>query len=90
VKGANPEFIGKAKVDPGAAEIAETFKYLQAHNYVGSDWSDRIALANTLLDVDRACCRPGHDRTLRWKQLKPRWRVDIAGSREGLSTLPWW
>jgi uncharacterized protein YbjT (DUF2867 family) len=37
-----------ATLFPGAAEIAETFKYFQAHTYLGSDWSDRIALANTL------------------------------------------
>jgi hypothetical protein len=30
----------------GAAEIAETFKYFQAHTYLGSDSTDRIALAN--------------------------------------------
>jgi uncharacterized protein YbjT (DUF2867 family) len=33
---------------PGAAEIAETFKYFQAHTYLGSDSSDRIALANKI------------------------------------------
>ena len=32
----------------GAAEIAETFKYFQAHTYLGSDSSDRIALANKI------------------------------------------
>jgi hypothetical protein len=31
---------------PGAAEIAEMFSYFQAHTYLGSDSSDRIALAN--------------------------------------------
>jgi len=24
------------------------FKYFQRHTYLGSDWSDRIALANTI------------------------------------------
>jgi uncharacterized protein YbjT (DUF2867 family) len=33
---------------PGAAEVAETFSYFQAHTYLGSDWSDRIALANKI------------------------------------------
>src|SRR6476646_4744847 len=33
---------------PGAAEIAETFKYFQGHTYLGSDWSDRIALSNKM------------------------------------------
>ena len=33
---------------PGAPEIAETFKYFQAHTYLGSDSSDRIALANKI------------------------------------------
>jgi len=33
---------------PGAAEIAEMFRYFQAHTYLGSDSSDRIALANTI------------------------------------------
>jgi len=31
---------------PGATEIAETFSYWEAHTYLGSDSSDRIALAN--------------------------------------------
>jgi len=31
---------------PGAAEIAEMFSYWEAHTYLGSDFSDRIALAN--------------------------------------------
>jgi uncharacterized protein YbjT (DUF2867 family) len=31
---------------PGAAEVAETYAYFQAHTYLGSDSSDRIALAN--------------------------------------------
>jgi len=31
---------------PGAGEVAETFAYFQAHTYLGSDWTDRIALAN--------------------------------------------
>jgi uncharacterized protein YbjT (DUF2867 family) len=33
---------------PAAAEVAETFGYFQAHTYLGSDWSDRIALANKI------------------------------------------
>jgi len=33
---------------PGAAEIAEMFGYFQAHTYLGSDPSDRIALANKI------------------------------------------
>ncbi len=33
---------------PGAAEIAATFAYFQAHTYLGSDSRDRIALANKL------------------------------------------
>jgi len=31
---------------PGAAEAAETFRYFEAYTYLGSDSSDRIALAN--------------------------------------------
>jgi len=31
---------------PGASEIAEMFSYWEAHTYLGSDSSDRIALAN--------------------------------------------
>jgi len=31
---------------PGAAEMAATFAYFQAHTYLGSDSRDRIALAN--------------------------------------------
>src|SRR6266404_5408673 len=31
---------------PGAAGLAEMFSYFQAHTYLGSDSSDRIALAN--------------------------------------------
>jgi hypothetical protein len=30
----------------GAADIAEMFSYFQAHTYLGSNSSDRIALAN--------------------------------------------
>ena len=33
---------------PRAAEIAEMFSYFQAHTYLGSDSSDRIALANKI------------------------------------------
>ena len=36
-----------AKLFPGAAEIAATFAWFQAHTYLGSDSRDRIALANT-------------------------------------------
>jgi len=37
-----------AALFPGAAEIAETFSYFQAHTYLGSDSYDRIALANRI------------------------------------------
>jgi uncharacterized protein YbjT (DUF2867 family) len=33
---------------PGAAEIAEMFSYWEAHTYLGSDSSDRIALASKI------------------------------------------
>jgi len=33
---------------PGAAEIAEMFSYFQAHTYLGSDSSDRIALGTKI------------------------------------------
>jgi len=33
---------------PGAAEIAATFSYFEAHTYLGSDSNDRIALANKI------------------------------------------
>jgi len=33
---------------PGAAETAEMLSYFQAHSYLGSDSSDRIALANRI------------------------------------------
>src|SRR4029077_7347532 len=33
---------------PGAAEVAEMFSYFQAHTYLGSDSSERIALANRI------------------------------------------
>ncbi|MEK6324955.1 MAG: NmrA/HSCARG family protein [Acidobacteriota bacterium] len=33
---------------PGATEIAETFGYWEAHTYLGSDSSDKIALANKI------------------------------------------
>src|SRR6201987_3128687 len=33
---------------PGAAEIAETFDYFQAHTYLGSDSRDQIALVNKI------------------------------------------
>ena len=37
-----------ASLFPGAAEIAETFNYFQAHTYLGSDSRDQIALANKI------------------------------------------
>jgi uncharacterized protein YbjT (DUF2867 family) len=37
-----------ATLFPGAAETAETFRYFQAHTYLGSDSYDQIALANTI------------------------------------------
>jgi len=37
-----------ATLFPGAVEIAATFAYFQAHTYLGSDWRDRIALANEI------------------------------------------
>jgi hypothetical protein len=37
-----------ATLFPGAAEIAETFKYFETHTYLGSDSTDRIALANRI------------------------------------------
>jgi len=37
-----------ATLFPGAAEFAEMFGYFQAHTYLGSDLSDRIALANKI------------------------------------------
>src|SRR6266404_5644647 len=37
-----------ATLFPGAAEIAAMFSYFQAHTYLGSDSSDRIALANRI------------------------------------------
>jgi uncharacterized protein YbjT (DUF2867 family) len=33
---------------PGAAEIAEMFSYWEVHTYLGSDSSDRVALANRI------------------------------------------
>jgi len=37
-----------AALFPGAAEVADMFRYFQAHTYLGSDLSDRIALANKI------------------------------------------
>jgi uncharacterized protein YbjT (DUF2867 family) len=37
-----------ATLFPGAAEIAEMFSYFEAHTYLGSDSTDRIALANKI------------------------------------------
>ena len=37
-----------ATLFPGAAEIGEMFSYFQAHTYLGSDSTDRIALANKI------------------------------------------
>jgi uncharacterized protein YbjT (DUF2867 family) len=37
-----------ATLFPGAAEIAEMFSYFQAHTYLGSDSSERIAFANKI------------------------------------------
>src|SRR5258706_10958577 len=37
-----------ATLFPGAAEVAATFRYFQAHTYLGSDSRDQIALANEI------------------------------------------
>jgi uncharacterized protein YbjT (DUF2867 family) len=37
-----------ANLFPGAAEIAATFRYFQAHTYLGSNSHDQIALANKI------------------------------------------
>jgi hypothetical protein len=37
-----------ATLFPGAAEIAETFAYFQAHTYLGANSGDEIALANKI------------------------------------------
>jgi len=37
-----------ATLFPGAAEVAATFRYFQAHTYLGSDSHDQIALANEI------------------------------------------
>ncbi len=37
-----------AALFPGAAEMAETFSYFQAHTYLGSNSRDEIALANKI------------------------------------------
>jgi uncharacterized protein YbjT (DUF2867 family) len=37
-----------ATLFPGAAEVAETLSYFQAHTYLGSDSYDQIALANKI------------------------------------------
>ncbi len=39
-----------ATLFPGAAELAEMFSYWETHTYLGSDSSDRIALANKIAD----------------------------------------
>jgi hypothetical protein len=43
-----PKEVFAAVPLPGAAEIANTFSYFQAHTYLGSDSRDRIALANKI------------------------------------------
>jgi uncharacterized protein YbjT (DUF2867 family) len=37
-----------ATLFPGAADIAEMFRYFQAHTYLGADSNDRISLANKI------------------------------------------
>jgi NmrA-like family protein len=66
-----------ATLFPGAAEIAETFKYFQAHTYLGSDWSDRIALANKIAGGNRPRWRNGPGRTFRCRHFKASARVDL-------------
>jgi hypothetical protein len=41
-----------ATLFPGAAEIAEMLSYFQAHTYLGSDSSNRIALANQIAGAE--------------------------------------
>jgi len=43
-----PKEVFAAAPFPGAAEIANTFSYFEAHTYLGSDSRDRIALANKI------------------------------------------
>ncbi|HWZ45439.1 MAG TPA: NmrA/HSCARG family protein [Candidatus Saccharimonadales bacterium] len=43
-----------ATLFPGAAEIAEMLSYFQAHTYLGSDSSSRIALANKIAGAQPA------------------------------------
>jgi uncharacterized protein YbjT (DUF2867 family) len=43
-----PKEVFAAAPFSGAAEIANTFSYFQAHTYLGSDSRDRIALANNI------------------------------------------
>jgi hypothetical protein len=37
-----------AKFFTGAADLAEMFGWFEAHTYLGSDWTDRIALAREI------------------------------------------
>jgi len=37
-----------ASLFPGAAEVAETFAWFEAHTYLGSDWTHRIARAREI------------------------------------------
>ncbi len=37
-----------ASLFPGAAEVADTLGWFEAHTYLGSDWTDRIALAREI------------------------------------------
>ena len=43
-----PKEVFAAASFPGAAELADSFVYFQAHTSLGSDSRDRIALANTI------------------------------------------
>ena len=43
-----PKEVFAASFPRGGAEAAETFRYFQAHTYLGSNSDDRIALANKI------------------------------------------
>ena len=55
---------------PGAAEMADMFKYFQHHTYLGSDWSDRIALANGIAGGRPSTLSTWARRNFPWAQLR--------------------
>jgi hypothetical protein len=63
---------------PVAAEIGEMISYWEAHTYLGSDSSDRIALANKIAGVQPTGFARGHEKISALRHAKSSGAARIA------------